>query len=183
MPDAAQDKVGFLLNNMSLTNVAAKSEQLAELLAQHAGSVPWFANYLVVRRVALEPNFHQLYAALLDALSMKMLYRAILSSTLQNARVLLSSGKIRSSSSQRSLLKNLGAWLGQITIARNRALLMRDLDMKELICDAFERGLLIAVVPFVAKVLDSCAHSRVFMPPNPWVMGLMSLLHELYQVP
>ena len=43
--------------------------------------------------------------------------------------------------------------------------------------------LLIAVVPFVAKVLDACQHSRVFMPPNPWVMGVMSLLVELYQVP
>ena len=86
---------------------------------------------------------------------MKALQRAILNSTLQNARVLLSSAKIRSSSSQRSLLKNLGSWLGQITLARNRAILMRDLDMKELICDAYERGLLIAVVPFVAKVLDA----------------------------
>jgi CCR4-NOT transcription complex subunit 1 len=102
---------------------------------------------------------------------------------LQNARVLLASSKIRSSSSQRSLLKNLGSWLGQITLARNRALLMRDLDMKELVCDAFERGLLIAVVPFVAKILDACSSSHVFMPPNPWVMGMMSLLVELYQVP
>ena len=50
--------------------------------------------------------------------------------------MLLSSAKIRSSSSQRSLLKNLGSWLGQITLARNKAILMRDLDMKELICDA-----------------------------------------------
>jgi len=54
---------------------------------------------------------------------------------------------------------------------------------KELVCDAYERGLLIAVVPFVAKVLDACANSRVFLPPNPWVMALMSLLLELYQVP
>ncbi len=51
------------------------------------------------------------------------------------------------------------------------------------VCDAFERGLLIAVVPFVAKVLDACASSRVFLPPNPCVMALMALLMELYQVP
>lgn len=115
---------------------------------------------------------------------MRRLTKAILGSTLQNARVLLGSAKIRSSSSQRSLLKNLGSWLGQarwllpnlytpgpatsprlvrraqITLARNRALLMRDIDIKELICDAFERGLLIAVVPFVAKIIESCAQAR-----------------------
>ena len=85
--------------------------------------------------------------------------------------------------SERSLLKNLGAWLGLITLARNKPLLLRDLDMKELICDAYERGLLIAVVPFVAKILDAASASRVFMPPNPWVMGIMMVLVELYQVP
>ena len=182
-PDAVQDRIGFVLNNMQTSNVAEQSATLREMIDQNAGCVSWFAQYLVVKRVSLEPNFHNLYAAMLNELSMTALQRAILSSTLQNARVLLASPKIRSSSSQRSLLKNLGSWLGQITLARNKSLLMRDIDMKELICDAYERGLLIAVVPFVAKVLDACAHSRVFLPPNPWVMGLMSLLLELYQVP
>lgn len=180
-PESVQDKIGFVLNNMTMANVASKSHELQAIIEGNHGYIVWFAQYLVVKRVSLEPNFHSLYSGMLDELQMKPLHRAILSSTLQNARVLLSSAKIRSSSSQRSLLKNLGSWLGQITLARNKALLMRSLDMKELICDAYERGLLIAVVPFVAKVLDACSHSRVFMPPNPWVMALMSLLLELYQ--
>jgi len=182
-PDSVQDRIGFVLNNMAPGNVATKALELLDALRSHDGSVSWFANYLVVRRVALEPNFHGLYTSLLEALGLVRLYRAILESTLQNARVLLSSPKIRSSSSERSLLKNLGSWLGQITLARNRPLLMRDLDLKELVCDAYERGRLIAVVPFVCKVLDACSSSRVFLPPNPWVMALMSLLMELYQVP
>ena len=37
------------------------------------------------------------------------------------------------------------------------------------------------VVPFVAKVLESCAKSRVFKPPSPWTMGIMNLLSELHQ--
>ena len=94
--------------------------------------------------------------------------RQILEATLQNARVLLSSQKIRSSSSERSLLKNLGSWLGSITLGRNKPLLMKDIDLKELVCDAYENGRLIAVVPFVAKVLDACSTSRVFLPPSRW---------------
>lgn len=45
----------------------------------------------------------------------------------------------------------------------------------------YETGRLIAVVPFVAKILEGApaAKSRVFKPPNPWIMGLFSALHEV----
>jgi len=39
------------------------------------------------------------------------------------------------------------------------------------------------VVAFVAKVLESCAESRVFKPPNPWTMAIMSVLCELHALP
>ena len=39
------------------------------------------------------------------------------------------------------------------------------------------------VVPFVAKVVESSAKSKVFKPPNPWVMAIMAVLVELHQVP
>ena len=42
---------------------------------------------------------------------------------------------------------------------------------------------LLYVVPFVAKVLESCAESRVFKPPNPWTMAIMSVLSELHSAP
>ena len=37
------------------------------------------------------------------------------------------------------------------------------------------------VVPFVAKVIESCAKSRVFKHPNPWTTGILNLLAELHQ--
>ncbi len=42
---------------------------------------------------------------------------------------------------------------------------------------------LLYVVPFVAKVVESCAESRVFKPPNPWTMGIMAVLSELHSLP
>ena len=42
---------------------------------------------------------------------------------------------------------------------------------------------LLYVVPFVAKVLESCAESRVFKPPNPWTMAIMRVLSELHSAP
>jgi CCR4-NOT transcription complex subunit 1 len=34
-----------------------------------------------------------------------------------------------------------------------------------------------------AQVLESVVESRVFRPPNPWVMPLLNTLKELYDVP
>ncbi len=38
------------------------------------------------------------------------------------------------------------------------------------------------MIPFVAKILESCADSSVFKPPNPWTMAIMSVLRELHAV-
>lgn len=58
-----------------------------------------------------------------------------------------------------------------------------DLDIKPLIIEAHQIGQqeLLYVVPFAAKVLESCAKSKVFKPPSPWTMGIMNLLAELHQ--
>ena len=52
----------------------------------------------------------------------------------------------------RSLLKNLALWLGRITLARNKPILHRDLNVKELLLEGYESGRLVACVSFVAKV-------------------------------
>ena len=70
-----------------------------------------------------------------------------------------------------------------ITLARDRPVLARSLNLKELLYMAFEEGKLIAVAPFVAKVLEGCKNSTVFRPPNPWVIGLVRTLKEIYDVP
>ena len=35
-------------------------------------------------------------------------------------------------------------------------------------------------MPFVAKVMESCANSKVFRPYNPWTMAIMNVLAELH---
>ena len=42
---------------------------------------------------------------------------------------------IKSSSEERSLLKNLGSWLGKFTIGRNQVLKAREIDPKSLIIE------------------------------------------------
>ena len=102
---------------------------------------------------------------------------------LLSVSVLLSSDKSIANFSDRSLLKNLGHWLGLMTLGRNRPILMRELNVKPLIIEAFHKGQqeLMYVVPFVAKVVESCAKSRVFKHPCPWTTGILNLLAELHQ--
>ena len=132
-----------------------KGSDLKDTLGDTEDYVPWLAQYLVMKRASIEPNFHSLYASFLEKLDNEKLYESVLKETFSNIRILLSSDKSIANFSDRSLLKNLGHWLGLITLARNQPILMVDLDFKPLIIEAYHNGQqeLLYVVPFVAKVL------------------------------
>lgn len=78
-------------------------------------------------------------------------------------QVLLRSDKSIANLSDRTLLKNLGHWLGMMTLAKNKPVLMDDLDIKLLLHESHQKGHheMLYIVPFVAKILESCAKSRV----------------------
>lgn len=50
-----------------------------------------------------------------------------------------------------------------MTLAKNKPVLMDDLDIKLLLLEAHSKGQheMLYIVPFVAKILESCAKSRV----------------------
>lgn len=167
---------------------------------------------------------------------------------------MLRSSKLKSITSERTLLKNLGAWLGKLTLANNRPvlqvgrglactmveghrraplpasptcadasahskgsrtalldaitesqapeplahpptplppslphpgwppLLQKHLDVKAAILEAYEQGKMLAVLSFVRMLLEPAMDSRVFRPPNPWVMAILALLVEVYNL-
>lgn len=155
--------------------------------------------------MSTEQQFHDLYLKFLDKVNSQQLYKEIVQASYENCKVtfskvccavfillghqslitfffqvLLGSALIKSDSEERSLLKNLGSWLGKVTIGRNRVLRACEIDPKSLIIDvilalyftvfgshsffvvvgliiifslqAYEKGLLIAILPFTAKV-------------------------------
>jgi hypothetical protein len=179
-PEAILDRIHFVINNVSQSNLEQKVNDLRPHICDKPQYDGWIANYLVVKRISTQPNFHDIYLQLLDRLECPSLMQAVLNSVFHNVGKLLRSNKIITSTSERSLLKNLGSWLGQITLARGKPILQRQLDLKELLFQGYETGRLIAVTPFVAKILEGSAGSRIFSPPNPWLMGLLSALHEMY---
>lgn len=183
--EAIEEKVHFIFNNLSAENMDSKADELCEIVGREL--LAWLAQYIVVKRASIENNFHDMYISFLDALNMPDFRKLVLKETLNNVRVLLKSHKIgaSSNSSERSLLKNLGSWLGLQTLARNKPILHKDLALKELVLFAYEMGPsnLLYVIPFVCKVLQACRLSRVFRPPNPWLMATLSVLRELHLLP
>ncbi|KAK7277081.1 hypothetical protein RIF29_18231 [Crotalaria pallida] len=176
-----QDKISFIINNISVANIETKAKEFNEILKEPY--YPWFAQYMVMKRASIEPNFHDLYLKFLDKVNSKALNKEIVQATYENCKVLLGSELIKSSSEERSLLKNLGSWLGKLTIGRNQVLRAREIDPKSLIIEAYEKGLMIAVIPFTSKILEPCQSSLAYQPPNPWTMGILGLLSEIYSMP
>ena len=176
-----QDQINVLVGNTDPTNIDNNASDLARLVKPEFFT--YFADYLVIKRVALEPNFHKMYLALVEKMALKVLEQKIRLATFTAVMKLLGSEKIRTNTSERSLLKNLGSWVGCITLAKNVPVLTKDLDFREMLLTGLSDGKLIAVVPFIAKVLEQASNSRFFRPPNPWTMAQLANLVEMYHLP
>jgi CCR4-NOT transcription complex subunit 1 len=116
----------------------------------------------------------------------KVIFAVVVDTTLQCVRVLLHRdrvGQAASNGGERTMIKNLGSWLGMLTLARNKPLLFEQLDVKGLMTSAFRSGHLFVVIPFVAKLLESCKNSVIFRPPNPWTNAMLGVLAELHPMP
>ena len=185
-PEAIQDKIAFIINNLSQVNLQQKTEEFKELILKDGDIYySWVAQYFVMKRASIELNFHNLYANFLEVLKIEEITMKIIRETFRNIKVLLRSSKEAENFSDRSLLKNLGHWLGMLTLAKSRPIFSIDIDIKKLLIEAYHKGPLelLWVVPFIAKILESTAKSRVFKPPNPWTMGIIHALVELHEEP
>lgn len=173
-----QDKILFVLNNVSEQNIEEKLRDLTDVLRdQHH---QWFASYLVEERAKLQPNFQQLYLDLLERIGDKVLWAEVLRETYFSVVRLLNAEATLTSSTDRGHLKNLGAWLGSLTIAKDKPIKHKDIYFKGLLLEGFDTQRLMVVIPFTCKVLVQASKSTVFNPPNPWLMDILSLLMELY---
>ncbi|KAJ2077343.1 CCR4-NOT core subunit cdc39 [Coemansia sp. RSA 988] len=174
----AKDKIQFAVNNLARSNLHEKTSEVDRVL--QPTHFTWFSQEIVVKRASQEPNYHSLYLLFVDALARPLLTKCILRETLVSIARLLNAESTISSSRDRGYLKNLGAWLGGITLAQNQPILRENVSFKELLCEGYAGNRLIVAIPFVCKVLEQAARSTIFHPPNPWLMGIMGVLSELY---
>lgn len=177
-PEELSDKILFIVNNLAPSNFDSKLLEMKEQFPDDYSR--WFAHYLVDQRISTEPNNHTLYLRFLDALDKQGLAKLILQETFVKSASMLNSERTMQSGAERATLKNIASWLGTITLARDSPIKHKNLSFKDLLIEGYESGRLIVAIPFVCKTLEPCAKSKVFKPPNPWLMAVVSLLAELY---
>jgi CCR4-NOT transcription complex subunit 1 len=175
-----REKLSFQINAVVMLNVGEKAAEISNILQPQY--FEHFAQYLVAKRVAVEQNNQEVYLNLLKKMNLAGFTKAILKATYHCVNVLLDCDNVLNPGPERNLLKNLGLWLGELTIARNRPPLAKYVNLKKLLLDGFEHNKLSATVPLVCKILLGCGKSKVFKPPNPWLMSLLSILVETYQL-
>lgn len=177
--EETSDKVMFVLNNVSKRNIEEKFQDLEAALEERHHR--WFASYLVEDLAKAQPNFQSLYLQLLKLFDEKVLYAEVLRETYNSVTRLLNAEATMNNSQDRTNLKNLAAWLGMLTLARDQPILHRNLSFKDLLIEAHQTQRLLIAIPFTCKVLSQAKDSKVFRPPQPWLMELVSFLVELYE--
>lgn len=176
--EEVKDTVLFILNNVSERNITEKFKDLQEILQDKHHQ--WFAAYLVEERAKLQPNFQQLYLDMLELFGDGTLWAEVLRETYVSSIRMLNSKVTLDSSTERGHLKNLGSWLGALTLARNKPIKFKNISFRDLLIEAYQTARLVPVVPFICKVLVQAANSKVFKPPNPWTVEILTILVELY---
>lgn len=176
--DEEQGKIQFVLNNITEATLQSMCHELRSMVdPKHQ---QWFASHLVEERAKMQPNYHRVYLELVRFFEDKSLWREVLRETYISVSRMLNSEATMQNSTERTHLKNLGGWLGLLTLARDRPIKHRNIAFKQLLMEAHDTKRLIVVIPFVCKVLLQGASSAVFRPPNPWLMDIIYLLIELY---
>lgn len=180
--ETTQDKIKFIFNNLSTTTMDDKVTEMLSILRPEYQR--YFSVYIVVKRASSESNFHNLYLTMLDRIDphLPSLFPMVYDTSFRRVRVLLSGDKIKITSTERLVLKSLGSWIGSLTLARNKPITRKDLDLKELLMHAYSKGRLTTVIPFVSKVMEACPRSLIFKTTNPWVRGILGLLQEICSV-
>ncbi|KAJ2197808.1 CCR4-NOT core subunit cdc39 [Coemansia sp. RSA 522] len=176
--EETKDKLQFAVNNLDRSSLEEKTNEVDKLLQPK--HFIWFSQEIMVKRASQEPNYHSLYLQFVEALNRPDLLKCILRETLVSISRLLNAESTVNSSSDRNNLKNLGAWLGGMTLARDQPILRESVSFKDLLCEGYNSNRLNLAIPFVCKVLEQTTRSTVFHPPSPWLMSIMGVLAELY---
>ncbi|GAB66323.1 CCR4-Not complex subunit [Plasmodium cynomolgi strain B] len=175
-------EVFSIFNTLCSFNIDEKIKILKEVMQPEHYS--WLAFYIVKSRASKEVNLHEVFLEFIDKLSYPMLIDTIINMTYDCILILFKYiNELKEVSAFKTVLKNLGSWLGFITLGRNRPLKSKILDLKLVLFEAYEKECLVCILPMVCRILESIKLSKNFKPPNPWTTTMLCLLTEIHELP
>ena len=168
------------LNNLTTDSLNDKSKELDKLLDSKE-IIKWASYHIVFKRVTAcsQPNAFEIYVGLIARVTRlerpitKLTYK-LLDRWFHLAVKSVNDNKVKQ-------FKNLGYWLGRLTLARNEPILISRLNLKELLINSYKRKIRLAVnVEVVVKILEASKDSKtVFCIRNPWLCPILCVLREL----
>ena len=179
--DIMKIKYIFSFSNKT-NNIQEKIKELKNIFKEEK-KIKWFSQYFINALISTENiQYFQKYYEIFDQLKNKELHKEIIKSTIKavmkNANITCDT--LSSENRAKENLKNLGLWLSEYKISKDRPILAKDLDFKNLIFNACENGNLNLVIPFITCVFKYSSNSKVFRASNPWVTSILNLLAELH---
>lgn len=171
--------ITFALNNCTPNNVDDKVSIIRSYVADVNVAI-WLAKYIVFKRVPQQPNLHTVFINLASKLNKKEIIPTMTKDTYTYIKLVLG---CELSDGDKNILRSLGSWLGLITLAKNKPILILDLDVRKLLLDSVENSKLEYIVLLVCKILSPSSQSQVFTYDNAWIRGTLSLLNEIYELP
>lgn len=176
-PNNVKDTIAFKVNNLAIGNMKETAATIKSLITDEY--IPWFADYIVLKRIAtLDILFLPVYLQLLEELNIPKLIDIVHTRSLQVLCDLLTSSAIQESN-ERTMIRSFAEWISINTIQRNKPVLYRDINLKELLLVGYENGKLYVVLAFVCTLLKGCAESKIFNVNNYWIKSLFSILLEI----
>ncbi|OTF82507.1 CCR4-NOT transcription complex subunit 1-like protein, partial [Euroglyphus maynei] len=174
-----KERLNFIFNNLDRKNLQTLAEQLIQDCNENIRNHDIISESLTNRAIN-ETNHHEIFYDLLEIINSINIYDSVTVKSYEKIRFYLL--RIESSDLKKKLY-SAGKWIGMVTLQRNKPILSIYLDLHSLLIEADAKNLTFHVVPFVVQVLNSCEKSKVFRPPNPWLMTLLQLLTEIYIKP
>ncbi|KAK9494501.1 hypothetical protein V1508DRAFT_402857 [Lipomyces doorenjongii] len=177
---ATKQKLQDILQSLTSHTVQVVATELETALHDEKCS-NWFVDYLVGTLVVHNLSQYDTYLELLTAIKSGELNSMVLRRTYNVSLSLIMSDESTHLESTMAKLYNLGTWLGKYTLARNKPIKTNHLCFKKLLRLCGEIGRVRVVVGFTCKVLEQADNSVVFKASNPWVMGVLRALREVYE--
>lgn len=152
------------------------SELKRFLNASPSVAQPLITQYLLGSVYRATPSHQKLLADVMDQLNDYSMYIDIQKKSVALSRSLMDALAVCmnacknlsfvSLTPEHSCLMNMGRWIGELTLARNKPLLLFVLDLRVLLLQALKNDQLVIVYPFVCELMGVCLKSDVFKSYN-----------------
>ena len=179
--DEVINKAKILLDSLNQSNILEKSLEIINLLGSDVKRIRWFSYYFTTTKINHWKNVpFGIFNELFNKINNPILSKYILNDTIKYIQELLKMDYLYIDEKCKNLLNNLGTWLGFNTLLRNKPILAKDIDFRELITNSYKNGELNTIIPFTCKVFSFISKSKIFTINNPWINAILSLLKEIY---